>query len=337
MKKVLHLLASNKYSGAENVACTIINNCTERFDMVYCSPRGDIERTLEKMNINFCGLKKLNVTNLNKIIKQYKPDIIHAHDYKASVIAAFSSFKGKIISQLHNNDPLAKIWSLKSFLYSITIRRYQRIIGVSQLVYDEAIFKNKMLDKFIVVYNFVDVNEVIKKSNEECHEKEYDVFFIGRLTKQKNPIFFIKIINQLKARKPDIRAVMIGEGELKEDCIDEIRRLKLDNQVEMLGFLDNPFPVIKNCKVCIMPSLWEGFGITAIESMILNKPVINSGVGGLKEIFKNKPDLVCQSLDDYCEKAIKYLDLQDDYEDILKDYTNLPRWKKFYIEAYMED
>ena len=51
-KRVLHLLASNSYSGAENVVCTIIDNCSE-YDMYYCSPDGPIRKSLEDRKINF--------------------------------------------------------------------------------------------------------------------------------------------------------------------------------------------------------------------------------------------------------------------------------------------
>ena len=52
-KNVLHLLASNSYSGAENVVCTIIDNCSDKYDMYYCSPDGPIRDILEKRNIKF--------------------------------------------------------------------------------------------------------------------------------------------------------------------------------------------------------------------------------------------------------------------------------------------
>ena len=62
-KNILHLLASNSYSGAENVVCTIIDNFNE-YNMYYCSPDGPIKKTLEDRNIKFIPLKRLSILKI---------------------------------------------------------------------------------------------------------------------------------------------------------------------------------------------------------------------------------------------------------------------------------
>lgn len=315
VNKVLHVLASNKFSGAENVVCTIIETLKDDYNMAYCSPMGPIEDVLNKRNIRYFGLKKMNLKSLKKIINVYQPDVIHAHDYRASILTAFSGFNGKIISHLHNNCPFAKSWNLKSYLYSITIKKYNIILGVSNKVYDEAIFKNKMKNKFQLMYNYINKNNILTKA-EIPYDKKYDLFFIGRLTAQKQPYIFIKIVNEIKKTYPNISAVMIGEGELLSGCNDLIKKLNLENNIVMNGFTDNPFAIIKQCKIGIMPSAWEGFGLTVIESMILGKPVLNSGVGGLGEIFKNNPEFICKN--DGVEKTIELLKDNNKYNKLSK-------------------
>lgn len=307
MKKVLHLLASNKYSGAENVVCTIIDNFKGEYDMAYCSPYGQIEEVLQSKNIKYYGMNRFNLNNLKKIIKEYNPDIIHAHDYKASVLTAFSGFKGKIISHLHINVKFAKSLNLKSFLYSMCVSKFDQIVGVSNSIFDEAIFKNKIRKKYITIYNFVDKNLILKKSNEYNFEKNYDLFFIGRLNQLKNPLMFVEIVKKIKLSYRDIKAVMIGDGELKSICIEKINKYDLNGNIDMLGFVENPFPIIKKSHIGIMPSIVEGFGLTAIEALSLDKPVLNSGVGGLSEIFKENKEFICRNVDDYVRKSIDLL------------------------------
>ena len=336
LKKILHLLASNKYSGAENVVCTIIDNFKNEYDMAYCSPTGQIEDELKNRNIKYYGMQKFNLSNLKKIIKDYNPDIIHAHDYRASTLVAFSGFKGKIISHLHNNCPFAKSWNLKTVLYNMCIPKFYKIIGVSDKVYEEAIFNSKMTNKYVTIYNYVDKNLVIQKSNEYECTKQYDLFFIGRLTEQKDPLLFIEIVNKLKNDKNDIRAVMIGDGELKEECLKKIDEYNLSSNIDMAGFVSNPFPIIKNSKLCIMPSKWEGFGLTAIESLILNKPVLNSGVGGLGEIFKENNEFICNNIEDYLEKFNemnnkKFFDLKN----VTQKYCDVNEWKNEIRKNYL--
>ena len=117
MKKVLHLLSTDRFSGAENVVCTIIDNMKQDFDFAYCSRKGTIEISLKKRKIKYYGLENFNKKSLKKIINDYKPDIIHAHDYRASLLASIT-FNGKIISHLHINADFAKKWN---FDYIFTI------------------------------------------------------------------------------------------------------------------------------------------------------------------------------------------------------------------------
>ena len=159
--KILYLLGSNKFSGAENVVCTIIDVLGDKIDALYCSPNGPIQDSLKERNINYYGLEKLSVRELRKVIKDFAPDIIHANDYRASVIAALSGFKGEIISHLHNNDPLAKTWNIKSIPYSITTFRYNKIIGVSNKVLEEAIFKKQIENKYTI---YIDDSDVVETS-----------------------------------------------------------------------------------------------------------------------------------------------------------------------------
>ena len=76
-KTVLHILASNKFSGAENVACTIIENMNEDYNMIYCCPHGPIDETLIKKRIRQAPLNKFNIKNIKKTINNYHPYIIH--------------------------------------------------------------------------------------------------------------------------------------------------------------------------------------------------------------------------------------------------------------------
>lgn len=335
MTKVLHLLASRIYSGAENVVCTIIENFTDEFDMAYCSPIGSIQNILEKNNINYYGIEKLSIKNINKVLKEYKPDIIHAHDYKASVMAALSGFNGKIISQIHNNCYSAKSWNIKTILYGLTATRYYRVIGVSDSIYEEAIFKRKLKNKYITIPNYVDSEKIIEKSNEYVFEKKYDAFYIGRLVQEKNPTKYIEIVRILTTINKDIKTVMIGDGDLYTTCAELIKKYNLENNIEMLGFVENPFPIIKNCKVGIMPSEWEGFGLTAIESMVLNKPVLNSGAGGLRKIFKNNQELICNDINDYVVKYEKVINTETNYYNkMIREFIDKDAWKSKINKIY---
>ena len=298
-KRVLHILASNKYSGAENVACTIIKNLSDKYDFAYCSPRGPIEDILEKRNITFLPLKKLTYKNLKKAISSYHPDIIHAHDFKASLAASCFSGQCTIISQIHKNDPAMKKNSLKSVLFLLSSKKYSKIIGVSDSIIDEFIFSDKINNKYATIANYVDEKVILRKSKEFSIGKKYDLFFFGRLSNEKNPLEFIEIVKTLN--NPLLQCVMIGDGPLRNECENKIIKYHLKKNIDMIGFQPNPYPYIAASKIGIMPSKFEGYGLTAIESTILGKPVLNSGVGNLANIFSHT-NSICKTIEEYNKK-----------------------------------
>ena len=334
-KRVLHILATDRFSGAENVACTIIKNLSDEFDMAYCSPYGSIEGVLAEQNIKFFGINKLNRRNLKKIIRIYAPDIIHAHDYSASVKVAFSNYNGKIISQLHNNNPFAKYWNPKTILYALCAKRFNEVLGVSDKVLDEAIFRRYIKKRYNTIYNLIDLEKITADAKAYKFSKRYDLCFIGRESQQKDPISFIKIVDSLKGGNPKIKACMVGDGDLSKSCYDMILKLGLEKNIDMLGFQENPFPIVKNCKACIMPSKWEGFGMAAIEPLVLGKPVYNSGVGGLAEIFKGNEYFICKDLNEYIDKINENKKVsKKTLLSIYSKYTDKTLWKDKMVSVY---
>lgn len=331
---VIHLLASKEYSGAENVACTLINHFQNDYNIFYCSPNGSVNAELIKRNINFIPLKSLTIKEVKRVIKKYKPDIIHAHDYKATIISALFCAKNvKIVSHIHKNDPCMKKVSLKSLLFRLSSRNIFKIIGVSASILDEYIFKNSIKSKYVIIPNYIDSNEILKKSQEYSINEKYDLFYFGRFSPEKNPLSFINIVNNIKQNNASIKAVMIGDGILKKDCEKIIKKYDLLDNIKIVGFKSNPYPYILNSNIGIMPSIYEGFGITAIESLILNKIVLNSGVGGLKEIFKDNSEFICSNEGEYVKKIINIKDISNSIVDI-SNYTDLNKWKKKILDVY---
>ena len=337
-KRILHVLASNSFSGAENVVCTIIENMKDKFDMAYCSPKGKIESVLKQRDIKYYGLKKLSYFQLRKVIKEYKPDCIHAHDYSASFLCAFFSSKSiKCISHLHNNWPFATRWNYKTILYRMVLNKFSRIVGVSEKIYEEAVYRDKMQDEYVTIYNYVDASKILKLASRHQDGNIYDLFYIGRLTEQKNPLFYIEIVSEIAKEYPNIKAVMIGDGELYSQCLEKIREGNLEKNIKLIGFIDNPYEIIDNSRIGIMPSKWEGFGLTAIESLILGKPVLNSGAGGLGEIFHNDEFYICRDKEEYIKKVEMLMKDGKEYnfKNITSKYSNIEEWKSKMENLYI--
>lgn len=338
MKKlnILHLLTTDHFSGAENVACMIIKNTKE--NSYYCSLKGPIEKTLKEKNIQFIGLNNLSTIQIRKIIKKYQIDIIHAHDYKASFLAYFFSRKVKVISHLHSNFDFAKKWNIFTITYSIIQKSFHQIIVVSKEILDDAIFGNKIKQKTTILNNVVDPKEIKRLSN-QYKTKKYDLIFVGRLIEIKQPLFFIDIVKELKKNQENIHACILGQGELYDECLTKIKEEKLEKNIELVGFQSNPFPYVKNAKIEVLPSKYEGLPMSVIEAMILHVPVVHSGVGGLSSMFKNHQKYICKNKKEYI-KCIQSLlnDKEKKYEKdcltLTKDFSNIQLYSDKIEEIY---
>ena len=128
--KVLHILRSNRFSGAENVVCQIVGNfmSIHGFEMAYCSPKGPIADILEKKGIPFIGMESLSPSNVRNAIKAYSPDIIHAHGTSAGFIASLVSGKIPLVLHIHNNSKNSSRISMKSMANIIPFYKAEHII-----------------------------------------------------------------------------------------------------------------------------------------------------------------------------------------------------------------
>lgn len=308
--KVLHLLNTNSFSGAENVAITIIKNLGSEFDSGYVSLNGPIREKLTEEKIKFFSIQKMTSKELIVIIREFKPDIIHAHDFTTSIVAAMTKTRVPIVSHLHNNVPWLKKIHPYSFAYLIATLRFKKILGVSQSIFDEYIFNDFIKKKFQVISNPVNVKYITLKANTSLKEK-FDIVFLGRLAQQKNPLEFIELIYQIKNKVPNLKVAMIGDGVLKDQCENKISELQLQDTISMLGFIDNPYGILSMSKALCMTSVWEGYGLVAVEALSLGVPVVASPVGGLTEIVNNECGLLSFDHHEYINEVTKLIENEE--------------------------
>lgn len=300
--KVLHVLNTGKYSGAENVAITLIHALEGQVECAYTSPCGPIEGILKEEKIQYFPMtgEAVSVNELKKIISQYKPDLIHTHDFNAGVMACLTGTKIPIINHLHNNTPWLQTVCPKSLAYFVSCMKYKKILTVSDSVMDEFIFSIWLKKKSQVVGNPINLEMIRKKALEKNIKNDpSDVIFLGRLSPQKRPIFFLEIIAEVVKTMPNLRVAMVGTGELREEVEAKIQEFGLNENVKLYGFQKNPYGLLKASKVMCMPSAWEGFGLAAVEGLAFGKPVIAAPVGGLKNIINDECGKVCEKRDEY--------------------------------------
>jgi len=295
--RVLHVLASNKYSGAENVVCQIIKMFDGEIEMAYCSPDGQIRNALIERNISFLPIAQLSKRELKRVIKQYQPDIIHAHDMRASFVVSRAKGKIPFLSHIHNNAFNSRGVSLKSIAFLLAGLKAKHIFWVSESAYKDYRFSRFLNKKSSTLYNVIDIEELYKKMREDDKEYDYDIIYLGRLTYPKNPQRLIKVLEMVIKQKPATKIAIVGTGELEEDTKRLARELQIYKNIDFLGFVSNPLKILHDSKVMVMTSRWEGTPMCALEAMALGVPIVSTPVDGLKNLIENEKNAFLCDLD----------------------------------------
>ena len=324
--KVIHLISTDVFSGAENVACQIINcfKNESRYEMIYVSKIASNQAILEERKIQYYKLKKFSYIEIRKAIKAINPDIIHAHDAKASIIASLFSNKAKIISHIHGNHENMRNASPKALLFKLASGGFHRIIWVCKSALDDYKFKNDVKNKSIILYNVINPNEIKDKIQKDQNKYDkFDLIYLGRLVDLKNPLRFLGIVNVLVKENPKIKAAIVGDGELMDQVLDYIKKNTLSDNIKVFGFINNPYKILSSSKVLMMTSRYEGTPMCALEALALGKPIITTPTDGLMDIVDNgSTGYISNDDNELAQKAMNLLTDNNTYEKMRKAVIN---------------
>jgi len=220
-------------------------------------------------------------------------DVIHAHDwltYSAGVAAKKISGKPLVV-HMHATEFDRSGENYNENVYEIErkgMAEADRVITVSNLTRNIVIERYHIdPDKVITVHNAVEPPEKTELVDAQKHVKEKIVTFLGRITFQKGPEYFIEAAQKVLERDKNVRFVMAGTGDMMEKMIRRVAKLKISSHFHFTGFLkgENVDRMFAMSDVYVMPSVSEPFGISPLEAMRSNVPVIISKQSGVAEVL----------------------------------------------------
>ena len=222
-------------------------------------------------------------------------DVIHSHDwltYPAGMAAKEVSGKPLVV-HVHATDFDRSGGNVNPGVYEMEKRGMEaadKIITVSNLTRNTVIH-NYGIDpeKVVTVYNAVE--PVVQQENINV-KKGFDekiVTFLGRITLQKGPEYFIEVAKKVLKKMDNVRFVMAGSGDMMIKMIWHAASLGIMDRFHFTGFLrgDDVYRMFSLTDVYVMPSVSEPFGISPLEAMQSNVPVIISRQSGVAEILKH--------------------------------------------------
>lgn len=231
-----------------------------------------------------------------QLAKIYDFDIIHAHDwltYPAGIAAKQTSGK-PLVLHVHATDFDRSGGSVNPTVYAIEkegMNQADAIITVSNLTRNTVISNYSISPKKVVtIHNAAEpIALPIQQTNLTKGSDEKIVTFLGRITLQKGPEYFIEAANKVLQKMENVRFVMAGSGDMMHKMIERAARLGITDKFHFTGFLKGAdvLKMFSKSDLYIMPSVSEPFGISPLEAMQSGVPVIISKQSGVSEILKH--------------------------------------------------
>lgn len=258
----------------------IVNDYMDEDYKNYISRHGD--------NVYLFKNRKKNpmqyILQIKNIIKRNDYDVIHIHGNSSTVCAEIfaiktSNIRAKVILHAHG------VRTDHPFIHKIFLKYINRNIDVALAASEKAgEFLFKDFNEFTVIPNGIDVNKFKFNSEDRkrirnkysFNEKDKVLLHVGAFNGAKNQSFLIEMFNELLKIDNSYRLILIGDGELKNKKVSQVKKLNLDKRIKFLGEISDISPYYSASDVFLFPSNYEAFGIVALEAQANGLPCLVS-------------------------------------------------------------
>lgn len=307
--KVLHIIGGGEFGGAERHILNLSGAIDfEAVEITVCclfnDPFVGIASSAGIKSLAFPMRHKCDfgiVGKLAALIRNNGFDLVHTHGVRANLLgrlAARQAGKRKVITTVHSLlekdypgffNCLANNWAER-----LTRSLTDHFITVSRELKEKLVSQGVPEDKVTVIYNGIVTEEFSPNRETGKARKKLDldattplVGIVARLHPVKGHLFFLEAAREVLLQRPDVRFLVIGDGPLRPVLEDLAEQLGIAGQVIFTGFVEDVPSVMADLNLLAISSLWEGFGLTAVEAMALGVPVVSSEAGGLPEVIRH--------------------------------------------------
>ena len=312
MIKILYFLNSTVRGGVEEHLLSILEKLDRsKFEPVLICPQELIDfigKELAAYSVRSYPVKIRRVFDLTQIrefirvLKTERPDIVHSHLFNATMFAVpivkwFGSAKIRVIDTAHIREAWRKGIKRAFFIDRFIYRRVDHIIAVSHAIKKYMIEEKRLPEnKITVVHNGVHLEKFHPSSPRPDGRLVFGV--IGRLEPQKGHRYFLEAVQQLGSKAAEANFQVIGEGSLRNELEEKAKELGIESRVKFLGFRSDIVKAFDELDVLVLPSLFEGLPLVALEASAMGKAVIVTNVDGSPEVVAhNETGIVVPSQD----------------------------------------
>lgn len=284
----------------------------------------EIEETLESRGGLFAKVKDYTL-RVNRIVQKIDFDIVHCHDwltYPAGLLIKFK-YNKKLVSHIHatefdragNNPGDDRIHKVEyaGLTYA------ERVIAVSNYTANIIIYRYKIDTKKIrVIHNAFYLKNIDLKGEIKKIIKRPVVLFLGRITLQKGPDYFLEVARKVLEKNKNVLFIMVGAGDMQRKIIHKSAYYKLKANFIFSSFLNRQQveKILAMSDIFILPSVSEPFGIAPLEAMAAGLVAIISKQSGVAELVHNSYKVDFWDVDKMVEIIIDLLNNPDKMKEI---------------------
>ncbi len=269
-----------------------------RFDMQLLSDgSGDLPNRLEDLGVEVIALPiatkgsfALSIPRLARAVRKLRPDVVHLYGQFAGSFGqigvrmatdAPTIYNVQWPSYLSDRGPYTRIrnWSAEWLSCALATR----VVALAE--HDRRVLVDRRMcspGKLSVIHN----SHRLAVADLEPREANdaLRLVFVGRVVDQKGLEHAIAALPLISAAEPGVTLTIVGEGERLAPALQLAETLGVGHLVLAVGYQRDPVQYIRDADIVVVPSIYEPFGIVAVEAMALGRPVVASGVGGLSEV-----------------------------------------------------
>jgi glycosyltransferase involved in cell wall biosynthesis len=234
---------------------------------------------------------------LARVVKQLRPDVIHAHDAHGVAMASLALSLGAA-SARNGEPPLVVSRRVDFHLRGNSFSRWKHrqvdcFIAASEAIRQMLLADGVPEDRTVTVHEGIDVEHVLAAPVVNIHEAFFlphnapVVGNIAALVPHKGQRHLIEAAHIVVRRTPDVRFVILGEGELREQLERLVREYHLEKHVLLPGFRTDVLGCLKSFDLFVMSSVTEGLGTSLLDAMACSRPIVATQAGGIPEVVEN--------------------------------------------------
>lgn len=307
--KVCHVAMGDLWAGAEVQLLSLMRYLVRLpgFEWsVILFNEGRLAEELRKLPVSLTVIPEQTFSTIGiayrlaKTLGKIRPDVVHTHKYKDSFIGALvAKAMGipHVVRIVHGlPEPFKGLRNAKMAGYTavdrfITGWLVDRVVAVSSDI-ERVLIGRYGSNRVQCIHNGIDLEAIRVTTPREALRRTWqiaeDAVIIGtagRLVPVKGHAILLEAVRILRASKPNVTLLLVGDGPLRSDLETNAKRLGLENAVIFTGHQDQAYDCLNLMDIFVLPSLHEGIPMVLLEALALERPVVATRVGGIPEVI----------------------------------------------------